>query len=361
MLVNPQDNDAERRDIDPSVSVVQLTEGLLSDFSIQIVDGFESADPFPGVGVDDATIAGNVVLIEEDEIPLQVTGPAVTVFQDGKFLLEGIDYTFRYDATSNTIRLSPLTGLWPDGKVYVIRVNNRDRFVIDADRGADIQDGDVFTITNDAGATAVFEFDSGYDLLVEAVVSGPDAGESAVLDGEFFRISNGPTTVTFEFDGDGNTSAGNSIIKLTADETPAQLAAKIVAAVNAASAELGLTAVDVGNGRINLGGETNPDGSLKHTVDTVGAPHLTLSGQPGVQPSTTLQVPSVMALSVPASGARGSWTARSSASATGSLTRTVRVQPHYRFRTSRTPTATAFPTTADPLRGERRTRIRSPP
>ena len=52
------------------------------------------------------------------------------------FLREGIDYTFRFDSTSNTIRLTPLAGIWPDGKVYVIKINNRDRFVIDAPTGA---------------------------------------------------------------------------------------------------------------------------------------------------------------------------------------------------------------------------------
>ena len=131
-LINPQDNDAHGADLDPAVAAVQLASGVFANFSIQLVDGFESADPFPGIGIDDDTLAGRNVSVSEEGLDLQLKGPVVTLFQDGVYLREGIDYTYRYDQTSNTIVLTPLAGIWPDDKTYVISVNNRDRFVIDA-------------------------------------------------------------------------------------------------------------------------------------------------------------------------------------------------------------------------------------
>ncbi|MCA9203088.1 MAG: PPC domain-containing protein, partial [Planctomycetales bacterium] len=155
VLLRPGDNDADGIDLDSSISVVQVSEGVYSRFLIQLVDGFESADPFPGVGVDDTTINGRPVDIEENGISYQVRGPAITLFKDGVFQQEGLDYTFSYDATSNTIVLTPLAGIWPDDKTYTIRLNNRDRFVIDAPVADTLQDGDTFTITADDGSTAV--------------------------------------------------------------------------------------------------------------------------------------------------------------------------------------------------------------
>ena len=74
---------------DTAVSTVQMLSGIVTDFTIQIVDGFESADPFPGVGVDDSTLDGRFVTVTEEGIDLILKGPAVTLFQDGVFLREG--------------------------------------------------------------------------------------------------------------------------------------------------------------------------------------------------------------------------------------------------------------------------------
>lgn len=297
VLVNPQDNDARLLDIDPAVSVVQLLSGILADFTIQIVDGFESADPFPGVGVDDSTLTGRVITIDENGVPLQVKGPAVTLFRDGRFLEEGMDYVYQYDTTGSTIRLTPLSGIWPAGSVYVVKINNRDRFVIDAPRGAAVNDGQVFTITNNVGETATFEFDSGYNVLVVGTTTGPTPGTSTVRDRDLLTISDGARTVVFEFDNDGSFGAQNTVIPLTAGESAAQLADKIVAAVNAAN--LGLTAYATGNGRINLGG------TAAHTVVSSRPASLTVSGRPGVQGGTVLQVPVETAILVPAAGGAG--------------------------------------------------------
>jgi hypothetical protein len=298
VLVNPQDNDARNQDVDSAVSVVQLQSGIYADFSIQIVDGFEAADPFPGVGVDDRTLTGRVIPVDEGGLPLQLKGPAVTIYQDSKFLLEGIDYTYRFDATSNTIRLTPLAGIWPAGKVYVIKVNNTDRFVIDAPAGNTLVDGDVFRITNETGETAVFEFDSGYNLRVLGTVGGQKPGTSIVKDREQFTITHGThVPVTFEFDTGDGVSGQNVPIALVSGESAVALADKVVIAIN--NAALGLTAAAVGNGNINLGGDDTT------SINVAKSPGVALSGRPGVQGGTTLQVPVETALLIPAAGAAG--------------------------------------------------------
>jgi hypothetical protein len=67
-----------------------LTTGVFTEFTIQVVDGFESADPFPGVGVNDNSLDGRRISVTEDGIDLTLKGPAVTLFQDGVYLREGI-------------------------------------------------------------------------------------------------------------------------------------------------------------------------------------------------------------------------------------------------------------------------------
>ena len=88
--------------------------------------------------------------------------------------------------------LTPLSGIWQRG-VYVIRVNNRDRFVIDAATGEDINDGDSFTITNSIGETASVEFDSGYTVAIAKTlglqVPALGAAIGGITDGQRFSIT----------------------------------------------------------------------------------------------------------------------------------------------------------------------------
>lgn len=253
VLLNPRDNDAEGNDIDPTDTVVQLTGGSYDSFLIQIVDGFESADPYPGVGVNDATVLGPNG--PESRLP----GAAVTVFADGVFLEEGIDYTFRYDATSNIIRLSPTSGVWEDDKVYIIRLNNRDRYVINAPDGTQARDGDKFRITADDGVSVTFEYDSGYTIQVpySLAIQVPAGG---VADGQRFVVRNandpGNPAATFELDLNGYTLPDSIAVPFELGDTPSQIADAIVAAltgVDAQAAELQLAAKNAGGGLVHLG------------------------------------------------------------------------------------------------------------
>ncbi len=268
-LVFPQDNDAGGLDLDGATSVVQLEEGVYSNFTVQIVDGFEAADPFPGVGVDDETLDGRVIPIDEAGVPLLVRGPALTLFRNGTFLREGIDYTFRYNRTSNEAVLTPLSGIWQSG-VYVIRVNNRDRFVIDAAAGNAIADGDDFTITNASGETATVEFDSGYTIAITETlglqVPAVGAAPGGITDGQRFSVTqdNGATTVTFEFDRNGNVLPGNLPVTFLAGDDADTVADSIVAALELAVANGDLTGLlpkKLGNGLVHVGATTD------HQVD----------------------------------------------------------------------------------------------
>jgi hypothetical protein len=286
ILIGPQDNDIEGQDLDPANTVVHLAEGVYSSFSIQLLDGFETADPFPGVGVNDDTVVG------PDSTGGRLPGAAVTVFRNGVFLQEGIDYAFRYDRVSNTIHLIPTSGIWPDNAVYVIRLGNRDRYVLNAPTGDPALDRQKFFITDSLGTMAMFQYDSGFTLQVPQSltlrVPAVGTGAGGITDGQRFTIrdasnpSNRP--VTFEFDVNTTTQPGNIPVHFSANATAEQLAQALVAALNGAG--LGLSAKVLSGGQVHVGAPANVvlDTGLSQLTQTPTT--LTLA-VPAVTGSTT--------------------------------------------------------------------------
>ena len=173
--------------------MVQLSGGVYPEFRIQLKDGNEPTNPLKGIGIDDNSVTNSVIA------NLRVTGASVALFEDGRLLTEGIDYRFGYNATRDEIILTPLAGVWKNGKVYEITINNKDRFVISAPSGEQISDGDSFTITDTNGGIVNFEFDSGYrlqlpqGLTIEVPLAG--AGAGGVVDGDRFTINDGTTSI----------------------------------------------------------------------------------------------------------------------------------------------------------------------
>ncbi len=159
-LLDPIDNDSLAVDADSSVSVVQLTSGVYPQFRIQLADGNEPTNPLKGLGIDDNTVTNSILTGK------RLTGASVVLFEDGRLLKEGIDYTFAYNATRDEIILTPLAGVWKNDRVYQISLNNKDRFVIAAPSGDQVADGDSFSVTDANGGVVVYEFDSGYRLQV---------------------------------------------------------------------------------------------------------------------------------------------------------------------------------------------------
>ncbi len=213
VALNPRDNDAAGLDSDKSTSFIQRGAGVLGEFRIQLVDTGDGSNPFTGIGIDDSTL-------KVAEIPgLRREGANLTVFENDELLEEGIDYTFRYDETSNTITLIPLAGVWRDDRSYRIALNNRDRTVLIAPDPSEVTDGDQIRITDSDGGTVVFEFDSGYQLFLpeSPTLVVPSIGTEAggLGDGDIFLISDGTNDpVVFEFDNDGVLLPGSRRISL---------------------------------------------------------------------------------------------------------------------------------------------------
>jgi Bacterial Ig domain/Dockerin type I domain/GEVED domain len=251
ILLDPIDNDALGVDRDPSDSVVELNSGVFPEFRIQLADGNEPANPFLGLGIDDSTVINSII------DGLRLTGAAVVLFENGRMLQEGIDYTFAYNATRDEIILTPLAGVWKNDRVYEISINNKDRFVIKAPAGDQISDGDKFTILDQNGGTSYFEFDSGFRLQLPEglVLQLPLAGGSfgGIADGDRVSINDGTRTFTFEFDINLNTLAGNIRVPFTVGDTRDQIAQTLVNAIR--STTVAVLPQLQSNGRIFLGAE----------------------------------------------------------------------------------------------------------
>jgi len=109
------------------------------------------------------------------------------------------------------------------------------------------------------------------DTASSALTQSGSSG--AILDGERFVFSDGIRLTVFEFDNDQNTVTGQLPVRFTNNDSDTEIADAIVAAV--ANAGLGLNPVNVGGGRVNLGG------SVGWTLNTA-ASSLVQSGTPGV-------------------------------------------------------------------------------
>lgn len=255
VAATPEDNDAEQIDQDPAVSFLQLSDGSYSEFRIQLIDTGDASDPFPGSGINDDTVVG------PDIDGLRREGAAVTVFENGRLLEEGIDYTFRYDSTKNLIRLTPLAGIWRNDRSYRISLNNEDRFVVIAPPAGRVRDGERLTMTDEAGGVVSLEFESGYEIELPEVLTlvVPQAGTGAggIGDADSFTIDDGTNPpVTFEFDSDDpeNILSGSVRIAFEPGDTPAELATAIADAI---AAEPGLdVSVALEGDRVRIGAES---------------------------------------------------------------------------------------------------------
>ncbi|HJT30698.1 MAG TPA: hypothetical protein VJ783_01440, partial [Pirellulales bacterium] len=102
-LLTPADNDVF--DQNPAVNFVHDVGLNLSEFEILLSDGI-------GSGVDNTT----------------VTQDRVTVRRNGVLLTPGIDYAFVYDNNNHIIRLIAASGVWQNGSVYDIALDNGKKF-----------------------------------------------------------------------------------------------------------------------------------------------------------------------------------------------------------------------------------------
>jgi hypothetical protein len=105
-IIEPPDNDAQ--DFDPNATVVYRQTGVLDRFTILLADGLGAPRPNEGTGVDGSTVSRFSVSVTQNGLPLE----------------ESRDYRLGYNTASNSLLLTPLSGLWETDSVYQIRLDN---------------------------------------------------------------------------------------------------------------------------------------------------------------------------------------------------------------------------------------------
>jgi parallel beta-helix repeat protein len=229
--MNPRDNDATGLDGNPAPNVVELVSSSLQYFEIQLLDASDLNGVDQGSDIDPATVIAS----------------ALSVSKNGKRLVEGRDYRFGYDATSNIIRLTAISGLWESGAVYTIRFVNSKEHVIRGIAPSLLQDGSTYTVLDSSKAPHYFEIETGIRLTVPA---SEDGLTHNIADGSIFRIDDGSRRVTFEFDSNDTATTGIPVIRFDRQDFPSVIAQKIVDVINAQG--LNVTAKAFGNGEIQL-------------------------------------------------------------------------------------------------------------
>ena len=266
VLTNPVDRIGEltppieedlARDLDPNETVVHVKEGNPREFSILLKDGRGGRLPFEGTGIDAATINENTVRL----------------FENGRELFAGVDFTLGYAHTSATILLTPASGVWRPASAYTILLNNKDRLLLNPPSVLEIADGDQFTVSDNSNGTAVFEFERGYTLEVPELLTFelPIVGvQGGIRDGDTFTITGGaPTPTVFEFNRNSIFDPNNVLIPFTLNDSLDDVADSIVNILGGAG--IGLEPENLGNGRVHLGIPGT------HSIDLTGT-RIALSG-----------------------------------------------------------------------------------
>lgn len=180
-------------------------------FEIQLIDGIPPADIVPGTGIDDRSVStGSLILLK-----------------DGVALVEGIDYRFAYNPSTNIIRLTPIAGVWEDDSTYVIRMIDSSDAIIRAADGVVYPDGETVSVIDELRGRTTFEYDSGIiiDLLPGLTPIGADGLTVVVYDGLVSR--------QFELDVNSAVSPLSIAVPIPAAGTTADFAAALAAAITA--------------------------------------------------------------------------------------------------------------------------------
>ncbi|KAA5544554.1 hypothetical protein FYK55_09550 [Roseiconus nitratireducens] len=208
-----------------------VTGDPLKAFEIQLVDGIAPADVVPGVGIDDRSVdSGSLIL-----------------FKDGVPLVEGIDYRFGYNNSTNVIRLTPIAGVWEADSTYVIRMVDRSDAIIRATDGVAYTDGDTLTVIDGVGSPTTFEYETGIVIEVSTGLTPANA------DGITFEVFDGAVTQQFEFDLNDAVSPLSVPVPIPAAGNAILFAQALADAINA-DTSLSMTAIVEGNFVQLLGG-----------------------------------------------------------------------------------------------------------
>ncbi|WP_153557697.1 GEVED domain-containing protein [Roseimaritima sediminicola] len=237
-------------------------------FEIQLVDGIAPSDPVPGVGVDDRSVTSSAILLLENGVPL----------------VDGVDYRFGYNPSTNTIRLTALAGVFRTDAVYVIRMLDSADSVIQASAGSDTIDGHIFNVVDRTGVLTPFEYESGITLTVPQ-----NLVDVTGVDGTRFTVTDGRLRFTFELDDDNSGAAAGSVaVPVPVNATVDEIAEAIASVVNQSA--LNLTAVATGDGQVNFTGT-----DTLSVVDPLQS-GMTVRGSIGTQVGFGIGIPADVAL-----------------------------------------------------------------
>ena len=199
-------------------------------FEIQLVDGIAPAELAPGIGVDDASVKSDLL-----KITLLRTFDSTV-----HTLVEGVDYSFAYEPADNTIRLTPISGLWETDATYRIEYLDPSKgdVVLVGQRGSTMGDGDVNRV---AGQSVEVEKGITVSILDELDIRRP-INPNTVLDGQQITIFDGTNVYTFEIETGPNTTPNPDdptlFVRVPSSATSEQLSRIIVREINRSPAEV---------------------------------------------------------------------------------------------------------------------------
>ncbi len=268
IAIHPFDNDALGEDANPAIGIVELTNRTLTYFDVQILDSSQVGNKSEGTGVNPKTVTRNSVLL----------------YQNGKILVESLDYRFGFDPTNNIVRLTPLSGVWDSESVYQIRFINTNESSIDLVAPKQIVDGTTYTILDTAGTNTTFELDTGIRLKVPA---SADGFTTTAVDGTIFRVDDGFRRVTFEFDNNAVVGSDNIPILIDSQDPATVLAKKVATAIGSLGLNLSVKVIG--------GNELQILGSTPVTFIAVDS-RILVSGRAGTTPAYGLQIPTANGL-----------------------------------------------------------------
>lgn len=186
-------------------------------FEVQLIDGLAPADVVPGTGIDDRSVSNQSVLL----------------LRDGVALVEGVDYRFGYNPSTNVIRLTPIAGVFEADSTYTIRMIDASDAIVAATDGDQYTDGGELRIRDLAGATRVFEYETGITVEVAPGTIAADSGDGVLL-----TVFDGTNEIIFELDNDGVFDTLNIPVSIPMAGSDATIASAIAAAINASSLNL---------------------------------------------------------------------------------------------------------------------------
>ncbi len=179
-------------------------------FEIQLIDGISPADVVPGTGLDDQSILSNSILLLKDNVAL----------------VEGIDYRFGYNPSTNVIRLTPIAGVWENDSTYLIRLIDDSDAIIAASAGDAYIDGDRIDILDLQAQRTPFEYDTGITVNFSESLTGQFA------DGITLDVFDGTNLLLFELDNDGNFDIDRIAIDIPDVGSASQIAEAVSDVIN---------------------------------------------------------------------------------------------------------------------------------